>query len=476
MNLYPATAFIRHLLTARSAAGHGVHSPFVFDFLTLVVRGKSDKQIIREVESLRGEMLADRRVVRVTDLGAGSAVHKGQERRISEIASTAALPTRYAMLLSRIVGSIIGVPSDLRSIASAQAESSIFNTRKSGKDKGREDVGGEANLPIIKEKQEPLLINDHGNLTGGQAAEIQSHQASNPHQGSEEYDKATKGRTHGAEVREPVESHSGGREHVECPPGGQEQGQWTQKQITFPGRPGSGSPGIILELGTSLGISTLALALAAPERRVVTVEGCPALAEIASENLRRHGAANTEVLNMDFTSALSLLRSEGTRVSMAFIDGNHRGEALKQYVSEISTMGDEMIIVADDIHLNRDMYNTWRSLADPSLQEPASCKAPSRAEKIPRLHSGTATATAEKIPPVHQGTAPATAGKTPPVHPARAAAAEKTPPVHTGTAPATAEKMPPMHQAIAPATMETFRFGILFCLKSLTPRHYRIRY
>jgi predicted O-methyltransferase YrrM len=154
---------------------------------------------------------------------------------------------------------------------------------------------------------------------------------------------------------------------------------------------GTGGKGIILELGTSLGITTLALALAAPERRVVTVEGCPALAAIARANLLRHGAANTEVLNMEFSEALDMLKREGKEVPMAFIDGNHRGEALISYAECIRTMGEEMIIVADDIHMNRDMYSAWRSLA-------------------------------------------------------------------------------------APATLETFRLGILFCLRSLTPGRYRVRY
>ncbi len=264
MNLYPATAFLRHLLTARSTAGHGVHSPFVFDFLTRVVRGKNDPQIMGEVERLRREMLSDRRTVRVTDLGAGSAVHKGEERMVSEIAATAALPARQVALLSRIAG----------------------------------------------------------------------------------------------------------------------QGTWTKA-------PGTGGKGIILELGTSLGISTLALALAAPERRVVTVEGCPVLAAVARENLRNHGAAGAEVLNMEFSAALDLLKKEGTEVSLAFIDGNHRGEALQKYVMDIRAMGEEMIIVADDIHMNRDMYSAWCSLA-------------------------------------------------------------------------------------APASLETFRFGLLFCLRTLTPGRYRV--
>jgi len=344
MNLYPVTAFIRHLLTARSAAGHGVHSPFVFDFLTTVVRGKSDALIIREVESLRREMLADRRRVRVTDLGAGSAVHMGEERRVSEIASASALPPRQVALLARI------------------AKSSQVAKRRSPAQAG--------------------------------------------------------GRTRS----EVTQSRESGREQVKLP----------QKHATFPVRPGLGGPGIILELGTSIGISTLALALAAPERRVVSVEGCPALAEIARENLRRHGAANVEILNMEFSEALTLLRKEETHVSMAFIDGNHRGEALKQYVSQISTMGDEMIIVADDIHLNRDMYNAWRSLADTALQMPASRKVPSGAEIMP--------------------------------------------PAHPGIAPATAEKMPQVHPGTAAATIETLRFGLIFFRRSLTPCHYRIRY
>ena len=321
MNLYPAKAFLRHLLTARSTAGHGVHSPFVFDFLTGVVRGKGDPKIMGEVERLRMEMLVDRRTVRVTDLGAGSAVHKGEERRVSEIAATAALPARQAALLSRIAGSLRGMT-----------------------------VRGENAL-------------------------------------------------------------------------------------------GTSGQGIILELGTSLGITTLALALAAPGRRVVTVEGCPALAAIARENLRNHGAANAEVLNMEFSSALGLLRKEGTEVSLAFIDGNHRGEALKQYVRTIRAMGEEMIIVADDIHMNREMYSAWCSLVVPP--KPA--------------------APAATVPP-----APAV-----PAAPAAPAAQPSPPPL-----PQIPTASPPQHapppSPIAPASLETFRFGVLFCLRSLTPGRYRI--
>jgi predicted O-methyltransferase YrrM len=120
--------------------------------------------------------------------------------------------------------------------------------------------------------------------------------------------------------------------------------------------------GIILELGTSLGISALAMALAAPDKKLVTVEGCPALAALAAENLNRYGTLNTAVLNMEFSAALDKLERESTGISFAFIDGNHKGTALEEYVSRIRKMADEIIIVADDINLSADMYKGWRSI------------------------------------------------------------------------------------------------------------------
>ncbi len=333
MNRYRTSAFIRHLVTARSTAGHGVHSPYMFDFITKVIGGSCDSGLLTKVENLRKEMLADRRTVRVTDLGAGPARFSGNLRRISDIAAAASLSGKEVGLLARMA---------------------VWTEHRA---RSRE----------------------HGAWSMGHGARSVEHKA-----WGQELPTADCRQPTGAWEGRTLENDTVGhfREEPVCrgdEAWGMEQGAWGPVLETEASRlptedcrletedcrlkPAAPASGIILELGTSLGISTLAMALATPGMRVVTVEGCPALAEIARANLRKHEAYNAEVLNMEFSDALKKMRTEGTTVSLAFIDGNHRGEALKKYAREIMMMGEEMIIVADDIYMNRDMFTAWQSLA-----------------------------------------------------------------------------------------------------------------
>jgi predicted O-methyltransferase YrrM len=274
----------------------------MFGFITKVMKGTSSESLMSEVESLRREMLADRSTVIVRDLGAGSARFHGAGRRISDIAATAALGKKETGLLARIAMAA-EEPEGNRQ----RRDQSFEPGRRSMEEAARGTIAGEPHKISVEES------------------------------GKTDTERRLKGVV--------PETSSVSRKPVE--------------ELR------ADDPGIILELGTSLGITTLALALAAPGRRVVSVEGCPALADIARSNLSRHSAGNAEVLNMEFSEALVKLRAAGTKVSMAFIDGNHRGEALKEYVNEVMTMGEEMIIVADDIHLNREMFAAWNILSKP---------------------------------------------------------------------------------------------------------------
>jgi hypothetical protein len=335
MNLYPVTATVRHFLISKSTAGYGVHSPFVYDFLTTVVRGKTEPHIHDKVEKLRREMLASSTTIRVTDMGRGSVVSRGAERRISDVAAIASLPRGQAALLARVARGAV-----------TRIEISKPGTMKMGVHNEDACTGSYDNTikREIPEQGVPWLdssLNETGrkSLThghDGSKSRPDDWTKSCPDDWTKSRpDDWTRSRSdNGTKTRPDNRSKPDGRE-------------------------------IILELGTSLGISTLALALALPEHKIVTVEGCPTLAAIARENIQRHGAGNVEVVNVEFSEALQQLRSENARVSFAFIDGNHRGSALIQYLSNIEKMGEEMIIVADDIHMSRDMYRGWRSyLAD----------------------------------------------------------------------------------------------------------------
>ena len=413
MILEAAAAYMMHLLRSGSTAGHGVHSPFMFRFITEVLGGSTDKAITREVENLRREMLADTRVIRVRDLGAGSAVMKGEERSIRRIVSAAALPVRDAALLARVAGNLDMISErEMRAVVlpgSHRGEGFRNDTEREEGQKPKRDQGMQMH---IAREQETGIQPDQELVKGNQPEE---------------------GYKKGNQVFPEYE--------IEIQP---DQDLETGKQ---PGK-------VILELGTSLGISTLAMALAAPDRRVISVEGSPELAAIASENLRNHGASNAEVICMEFSEALRYLADTGIKVEMAFIDGNHRGKALAEYVETIRRMGEEMIMVADDIRMNSDMSRAWKTLSGDGKSGLDDGK--KHGEPRPQMLINNTTLTHAGQPTRTDINSYHLSGSTSATH------------RDNGTLSS------PDFQS-APVSLETFRMGMLFFLHNITPGHYRVR-
>lgn len=87
----------------RSGNAHGLHSPFVFGLYTSVVRHTGQYRAYAAVEERRRQLLASPARISVTDLGAGSHTGAGQQRRVADIARTAAKPRKLAQLLFRLV-------------------------------------------------------------------------------------------------------------------------------------------------------------------------------------------------------------------------------------------------------------------------------------------------------------------------------------------------------------------------------------
>ena len=230
-----ARDFIRHRFSAFSTQGHGIHSPFVFDFVTAVCRDQKIYEDYARVERLRSGLLKNHTLLEVTDLGAGSAYGQSRQRTVSSIARRAAKPKKFGQLLYRI------------------------------------------------------------------AAHYQ--------------------------------------------------------------------PKTILELGTSLGLSTAYLALGNPKARVYTIEGSARIAEVAKNNFRELGLNNTELREGPFSEQLpGLLRDTGP-VDLAFIDGDHRYSSTLDYFEQlIVRAAAHSVLIFDDIHWSAGMQSAWKRICgDPRV-------------------------------------------------------------------------------------------------------------
>ena len=85
-----AIKYLHYYRTAANGKGHGVHSPFVFDFITRVLNDKKIYEAYSTVENSRQRLLRDETLLQVEDMGAGSVKQSGYQRTVKSIARSAA--------------------------------------------------------------------------------------------------------------------------------------------------------------------------------------------------------------------------------------------------------------------------------------------------------------------------------------------------------------------------------------------------
>lgn len=227
--------YIHYYATASNGKGHGVHSPFVFSFITKVLNDKRHFYAYESIESVRQLLLLENKQILIEEFGAGSRVNKTRLRSIHEIASSSLKPKKFGQLLFRMAD--------------------VF------------------------------------------------------------------------------------------------------------------SPKNILELGTSLGITTAYLAAANPTATIVTLEGSIEIAEIARANFERLNLHNVQQVIGNFDDTLSTTLSTFDKVDMVFIDGNHRYEPTVRYFHQLLPLTNEYsILIFDDIHWSHEMEMAWEEIIhDPSV-------------------------------------------------------------------------------------------------------------
>jgi predicted O-methyltransferase YrrM len=122
-------------------------------------------------------------------------------------------------------------------------------------------------------------------------------------------------------------------------------------------------PATILELGTSLGISTMYLAMANRDTTVISIEADRNLAEIARLSVLNAGLQNVEVINDSFENALPPLIERLGNKLFVFIDGNHEKSPTLQYFNQLLVKsGSGMIMAVDDIHWSPGMGEAWQEI------------------------------------------------------------------------------------------------------------------
>ncbi len=229
MNWFQAKEYIKYRLRSGHWKGFGVHSPFVFEFINLVLRERWQYYAFSKIEAWRESLCKSQVLIEVDDWGAGSKVSNSSQRSISKIVRHAALPKKYGQLLFRMV---------------------------------------------------------------------------------ERY-----------KLRN------------------------------------------IIELGTSLGISTLYLSLPNSKAQVITLEGSSSLSEVATHTFQEMGATNVELIQGDFDETLSTSIEKVPSLDLVFFDGNHRREpTLRYFKSCLKKVNNNSIFIFDDIHWSKEMHQAWNEI------------------------------------------------------------------------------------------------------------------
>lgn len=146
------------------------------------------------------------------------------------------------------------------------------------------------------------------------------------------------------------------RTHVESP----ETGQLLFRLVNYLTSTRQ-EPLTIVELGTSLGITTAYLASPSAKNSVQTYEGAEELAEEAEDVWRRLELTNIETVigNIDDT----LGKHCPKRIDLAYIDANHTYDATLRYFRQLLPAAKpHSIFVIDDIHHSPEMERAWQEI------------------------------------------------------------------------------------------------------------------
>jgi predicted O-methyltransferase YrrM len=122
-------------------------------------------------------------------------------------------------------------------------------------------------------------------------------------------------------------------------------------------------PQTMLELGTSLGLTSIYLSKANTDGKLITVEGSSEIAEVAGNGFKKFDCKNIVQIVGKFDEELPKILMEYKVIDFAFIDGNHQEAATIRYFDQLlQHITPDSILIFDDIHWSSGMERAWETI------------------------------------------------------------------------------------------------------------------
>jgi predicted O-methyltransferase YrrM len=125
------------------------------------------------------------------------------------------------------------------------------------------------------------------------------------------------------------------------------------------------NPTTVVELGTSVGLTSLYIAKANIKSTLYTIEGCPNLYQFSKELFNEKGVNNIQSINGNFNDEFPKLLSKLKTLDILYIDGNHAYEPTINYFNmALEKKNTNSIFIFDDIYWSEGMEKAWKEICD----------------------------------------------------------------------------------------------------------------
>lgn len=125
------------------------------------------------------------------------------------------------------------------------------------------------------------------------------------------------------------------------------------------------APNTIVELGTSIGLTSLYLAKASAKSKLYTIEGCPNLFQFSKELFNTQQLNNIQSINGNFNTEFPKLLNQLHQIDLLYIDGNHAYEPTINYFKmALAKKDSNSIFIFDDIYWSDGMQKAWKEICE----------------------------------------------------------------------------------------------------------------